>query len=129
MESASTMQVIGAGAFGLIIGWNLYAINRYRSDKVGIGDLATIVGAVGGAAILDLFPAGGDLFAAYGIGLALGFFAYFLVLVYLVAKAPEFDGKWFLDGRRKKPATDEVIPDGTAVTVHPMASRPDGDLG
>lgn len=126
MDSARTMHVIGAGAFGLIIGWNLYAINRYRTDKVGIGDLATIVGAIGGAAILDLFPAGTDLFAAYGIGLAVGFFSYFGVLVYLVKKSPEFDRKWFLDGRRKKPADDEVIPEGTAVTVHPMVARSGG---
>jgi hypothetical protein len=128
LDSASTVQAIGAGAFGLIIGWNLYAINRYRTDKVGLGDLATIVGAIGGAAILDLFPAGSDLFAAYGIGLAVGFFAYFLVLVGMVRKSDEFGLNWFLDGRRKEPAKGEVIPEGTAVTVHPMGDKPDPEI-
>ena len=129
MDSASPMQVVGAGAFGLIIGWNLYAINRYRTDAVGIGDVATIVGAIGGAAILDLFPAGTDLFAGYGIGLAIGFFAYYAVLVYLVGKSDKFDGNWFLDGRRKEPDQGEVIPKGTAETVHPMLGRPDKNVG
>lgn len=129
MSSASTVQVIGAGAFGLIIGWNLYAINRYRTDAVGIGDLAAIVGAIGGAAILDLFPAGTDLFAGYGIGLAVGFFSYFGVLACLVRKSDEFDRNWFLDGRRKGLKADEMIPEEMAGTVHPMADRPGDDKG
>ncbi len=129
MDSASTVQAVGAGAFGVIIGWNLYWINRYRSDGVGLGDLATIVGAIGGAAILDLFPAGTDLFAAYGIGLLIGFFAYFGVLVVLVRKSPEFDKNWFLDGRRVKPKDSEVIPEGTATTVHAMLAKANKNLG
>ena len=45
-----------------------------------------------------------------GIGLAAGFFLYFLVLIFLVGISKNFDVDWFLDGRRKKPATDYVIP-------------------
>lgn len=129
MNDASTLQALGAGAFGAIIGWNLYAINRYRTDGVGIGDLATIAGAIGGAAILDLFPAGSDLFGAYGLGLAVGFFAYFVVLALLVRSSAQFDRNWFLDGRRKAPAADEVIPSGTATTVHPMGNRRGHEIG
>jgi len=45
---------------------------------------------VGGGAVLGLFPARSDMFGAYGIGLALGFFGYFLMLVILVAKSKQF---------------------------------------
>ena len=129
MKDASTLQVIGAGAFGVIVGWILYSISRYRTGSLGLGDLATVIGAIGGAAILDLFPAGTDLFAAYGIGLVVGFFGYFLVLAAMVRSSPHFDKEWFLDGRRKKPGTDEVIPEGTAVTVRPMRDVPTTDVG
>jgi hypothetical protein len=129
MQDATFLQELGAGGFGMMLGWLLYAINRYRKD-VGLGDLATVIGAVGGAAILDLFPAGTDLFGAYGIGLAVGFFGYFLTLVVLVTRSGgAFTAMWFLDGRRRKPAGDEVIPEGTAVTVHPMADQPKKKVG
>ena len=117
---ATPLQLIGAGAFGLILGWFLYSVNRYRTGDVGLGDLTTVVGALGGAAILDLFPAGSDLFAAYGIGLAVGFFAYFAVLVRLVKRSPDFGAEWFLDGRRRAPGDGYVIPEGTAQTVRAM---------
>ena|SRR5437764_7088705 len=129
MADASLLQELGAGCFGALLGWNLYAINRYRKD-FGLGDLATIIGAIGGAAILDLFPAKTDLFGAYGIGLFVGFFGYFLVLVGLVlGSGGAFTGKWFLDGRRRKPGDDEIIPEGTAVTVHAMLARRDDEKG
>jgi hypothetical protein len=41
-----------------------------------MGDIAVVIGAVGGAAVLALFPAQSELFGAYGIGLAAGFFIY-----------------------------------------------------
>jgi hypothetical protein len=129
LSDATTLQLFGAGAFGGVIGWNLYAINRYRTDAVGLGDLLALIGAIGGAAILDLFPAGSDLFGAYGIGLGVGFCAYFATLTIMVRRSPNFNRDWFLDGRRKKPAADEVIPEGTAATVHPMGSPPDRQIG
>jgi len=55
---------------------------------------------------LALFPTGSDLFGAYGVGLGIGFFSYFLTLIICVASSPNFDVDWFLDGRRK-------LPDGT----------------
>jgi hypothetical protein len=107
---ASHVQLWGAGCFGAVVGWFLYFVNRYRTGEVQIGDLVTVLGAVGGSAVLALFDAKSDLFGAYGIGLAVGFFGYFLILVRLVTlsvkKQGAFDWDWFLDGRRKNPGSD-----------------------
>jgi len=100
------LQLFGAAAFGVLIGWYVYYINRYRKSDVQLGDLVTIMGVIGGSAVLALFPAGSALFGAYGIGLAIGFFGYFLSLIVLVGISQNFDADWFLDGRRR-------LPDGT----------------
>ena len=100
------IQLLGAGGFGMLIGWYIYMINRYRKTDVQLSDLVTLIGVIGGGAILGIFKAGSDLFGAYGIGLATGFFLYFIVLIILVAISPNFDVDWFLDGRR-------MLPDGT----------------
>ena len=102
-----TIQLLGAGGFGMLIGWYIYMINRYRKTDVQMSDLVTLIGVIGGGAILGIFKAGSDLFGAYGIGLAAGFFLYFIVLIVLVTISPNFDADWFLDGRR-------LLPDGTA---------------
>lgn len=127
MVETSLIQPIGAACFGMIIGWYVYFINRYRKADVQWSDLATLIGIIGGAAITGLFGEGTDLFGAYGIGLAIGFFGYFLTLIILVHVSKEsFKYDWFLDGRRKAPAKDWIIPPGTAVTVSPMDARTDG---
>jgi hypothetical protein len=59
---------------------------------------------------MAVFPAKSDLFGAYGIGLAVGFFLYFVVLIFLVGISKNFDVDWFLDGRRRKPAADYIVP-------------------
>ena len=123
-ESATGIQIAGAICFGALIGWYVYYINRYRKGDVQLSDIVTIIGAIGGGAVLALFKAGTDLFGGYGIGLAIGFFGYFIVLVFLVGVSKNFDVDWFLDGRRKVndnmvvPSTDGgkamlVKPDGT----------------
>lgn len=38
----------------------------------------------------------------------------------MVSRSDNFNIDWFLDGRRRKPSSDYVIPPGTAVTVTPM---------
>jgi hypothetical protein len=114
--AASTIQLLGAGGFGMIIGWYLYLINRYRKADVQASDIVTVVGAIGGSAILGLFEAKTDLFGAYGIGLAIGFFAYFLVLLILVGASTFFTFDWSLDGRR-------TLPDGT-VFVPQLGGEP-----
>src|SRR5687767_8929099 len=108
-DAASTLQLVGAGCFGALIGWYVYFINRYRTSDVQIGDLVTIMGVIGGGAVLALFPARTYLFGAYGIGLLAGFFAYFFVLILMVAKSDNFGVDWFLDGRRKALADTEMI--------------------
>ena len=79
-QDLATLQVWGAGGFGAVIGWYLYFINRYRKGDVQIGDITTVIGAIGGGAVTALFDPHktGDLFSAYGLGLAIGFFTYFL---------------------------------------------------
>ncbi|SOC51205.1 hypothetical protein [Ornithinimicrobium cerasi] len=112
MEAASIVQMLGALGFGLVLGWFLYYLNRYRRE-VALGDLTTVIGAIGGAAVLALFPAGTDLFGAYGIGLAGGFFGYFTVLILLVRKSPDFTTEFLIDGRRKLPERPFGYPDTT----------------
>jgi hypothetical protein len=121
-------QGIGAFCFGATIGWYAYSLTRNRTDSVALTDLATMIGAVGGGAVLALFPAGSDLFAAYGIGLAVGFFTYFLVLLRIVLKnrAAGWTTEVFLDGRRPPlkegqdraavPAMGHPGPDGAPIT-------------
>lgn len=85
------MLTIGALCFGLVIGWVTYRTIR-RSQTNGLSDLATVLGAVGGAGVTALFPAKTDLFGGYCIGLAVGFFAYLFVSWRIVAgsvKNPE----------------------------------------
>lgn len=107
VTTATLVQMLGAGGFGVIIGWYVYFINRYRKEDVQFSDIATVIGIIGGGAVLALFPAGTDLFGAYGIGLFIGFFAYLLTLTMQVRRSSNFTIDWFLDGRRKKLKDDE----------------------
>jgi len=104
------MAEFGAFAFGVVIGWFTYFTNRYRTGGVQFSDITTLVGVIGGGAVTALFgDAGSALFGAYGLGLAVGFFAYFAVLVVMVQKSDGvFTWTWFLDGRRKAPKDDET---------------------
>ena len=109
-SAATTIQLAGAAGFGLLIGWYVYYINRYRKGDVQYSDLVTVIGAIGGSAILTLFESGTDLFGAYGIGLACGFFGYFLLMLIWVARSDNFNSDFFLDGRRKKVGPGWEIP-------------------
>jgi hypothetical protein len=112
MTPASTVQLLGAGGFGALVGWYVYYINRHRTGGVRFQDLVSLIGTIGGGAVLALFPAGSDLFGAYGIGLFAGFFGYLLVLAVLVRLSPNFSVDYFIDGRRRSTAPGETIPDG-----------------
>ena len=73
-----TFVQFGALCFGLVIGFVTYRTLRKTKESVALSDIATVIGAVGGAAITALFEAQ-DLFAAYSIGLAIGFFLYLIL--------------------------------------------------
>ena len=73
-----TFLATGAFWFGLVIGFITYRTLRHKK-AAGISDIATVIGAVGGAAILALFPAQSSSFDYYAGGLAVGFFLYLSV--------------------------------------------------
>ena len=75
----------GALAFGLVIGWVTHRTVVRKSDAVALSDIAAVIAAVGGAAVVALFKLG-PLFGAYCIGLAIGFFAYFIIRLILYGK-------------------------------------------
>lgn len=56
----SPIQLYGAAGFGTVIGWYIYYINRHRREDVTATDLVTLIGIIGGTAVLALFPAQSD---------------------------------------------------------------------
>jgi hypothetical protein len=88
------LQILGAGFFGLVIGWITYRTLRRKEGAVVLSDISTVIGAVGGAAVTALFK-DGDMFAGYCIGLAVGFFAYFIVGMAVYGK--ENNNSWMGD--------------------------------
>jgi hypothetical protein len=88
------IALISSGAFwfGIVIGYITYRTLRHKKET-GISDIASVIGSVGGAAIVALFPVGGG-FDFYAIGLAAGFFLYLLLSVLLAGdkKTAEFLG-------------------------------------
>lgn len=124
-ETSTLLQLLGAGGFGALIGWLVYYTNRYRRGEVQFSDLVTLVGVIGGGAVLALFPAKTDLFGAYGIGLFVGFFGYFLVLLLMVRRSPNFTLDWFLDGRRIPPQDPFELPPGMDPVTRPPMGRGD----
>jgi hypothetical protein len=87
------LEVIGAIAFGLVIGWVTYRTLRRNTEAVSLSDIAAVFGAVGGAAVTTLFQDDTKMFAGYSIGLAAGFFGYFVVGLIAKDEAPD----WLLD--------------------------------
>jgi len=81
-----SLGLIGAATFGLVIGWITYRTLARKAGAVGISDIATVIGAIGGAAVTALFRSE-DLFGGYSVGLVIGFFAYFVVYLLLYGKA------------------------------------------
>lgn len=125
IQTASLIQLLGAGCFGTLIGWYVYYVNRYRKGDVQFSDLVTLIGVLGGGTVLALFPASTDLFGAYGLGLFCGFFGYFIVLNILVRISENFNTDWFLDGRRKMAKKPWFIPPESAPTIRAMEAEED----
>lgn len=69
---------VGAVCFGLVVGWVTYRTLARRTDGVALSDIATVIGAIGGAAVVALFN-DKQQFGLYSIGLAVGFFGYLAV--------------------------------------------------
>lgn len=68
----------GTICFGVVIGWVTYRTLRRSGETVALSNIATVIGAVGGAAITALFETP-QAFALYSIGLAIGFFGYLIL--------------------------------------------------
>lgn len=92
----------GAFCFGIVIGWITYRTLR-RSETSGLSDLATVIGALGGAVITSLWKQGTDAFGGYCIGLLIGFFAYLIVALILFGK----------EGLKIKSGNDNWLGNGT----------------
>lgn len=69
---------IGAFAFGLVIGWITYRTLRRKEGAAALSDISSVIAAVGGGAVTALFKSA-PIFGSYSIGLAAGFFLYFIV--------------------------------------------------
>jgi hypothetical protein len=65
-----------------VIGFVTYRTLKHKKDA-GISDIASVIGAVGGATIVKLFPTGSDRFDHYAMGFAVGFFLFLIVLQWL----------------------------------------------
>jgi hypothetical protein len=75
MQEYDLLSILGAACFGIVIGWITYRSLRFSTSK-GLGDIATVIGAVGGAAVTGIFPSRTGAFGAYCVGLFVGFFGY-----------------------------------------------------
>lgn len=84
------LSLVGALCFGIIVGWVTSRTLR-RAQSNGLSDIATVIGAVGGAAVTALFQQASGTFGAYCIGLALGFFFY--IRLATRPNAPEWLGE------------------------------------
>ena len=73
-----------------MVGWIVYRTLR-RTDKAAVSDLATVIGAIGGAAVTGLFHSG-RLFGFYAMGLAAGFFVYLLLALGPLKDVPFLGG-------------------------------------
>lgn len=69
------LHFIASVLFGLVIGWITYRTLR-RAPTSGIGDIASVIGAVGGGGVVVFVGPGPHAFDPYCIGLAIGFFLY-----------------------------------------------------
>ena len=87
------MDKAGAICFGFVIGWITYRTLRRRDGAAALSDISTVIAAVGGAAVITLFPVKGvDLFAYYSVSLAAGFFSYLIVNLVVYGKGDT--GTW-----------------------------------
>jgi hypothetical protein len=75
----SVVQIIGSICFGTVVGWVLRFVLAFAKE-ITVGSLATIISAIGGAAVTALFDSKGQMFSYYSFGLFGGFFLHVLLL-------------------------------------------------
>ncbi|MFE5713428.1 hypothetical protein ACFQ7J_21760 [Streptomyces sp. NPDC056501] len=78
---------IGAGLFGVVVGWITYRTLRRREGPALLSDISSVLAAVGGAAVAALPFDDPDMFGCYAIGLATGFFLYLIIAFAITAIA------------------------------------------
>ncbi|GLV85385.1 hypothetical protein Slala03_50740 [Streptomyces lavendulae subsp. lavendulae] len=108
----SVLSLVGAGIFGLVVGWITYRTLRRAQDGAHIADLAAVVAAIGGGAVVNAQLSEPDLFAAYGIGLGVGFFSYLVVSLKLEGRQAVAGPGGFLGG--DEPTAPGSTVDGAA---------------
>src|ERR1044072_9480478 len=91
------LNLIGAALFGVVIGWITYRTLR-RTKPNGLSDIATVIGAVGGARITGLFPKESGALSVYSIGLAVGFFVYLGFSVHFASRESQPVSEWLGGG-------------------------------
>jgi len=88
-----TLIDTGALCFGVVVGWVTSRTLR-RSTPGGLSDIATVIGAVSGAAITGIYRPSTDSFGYYSIGLLMGFFAYLLLSIIIARREEKPVGDW-----------------------------------
>ncbi len=88
-----TSVIWGSLCFGAVIGWITYYTMRKNTKPRTLTDLTVVIAALVGPGILTVFPAPvagtrQTMFGYYGIGLASGFFLYYVLFLLLVWAAP-----------------------------------------
>ncbi len=77
--TVTVLDQVGAGCFGVAIGYVTYRTLVRTTDKAAISDLAAVISAVGGGAITGLFTPATAMFACYAIGLLAGMAVFFVL--------------------------------------------------
>lgn len=109
MPTDATLNFGGALCFGVVIGWICYRTLRRNQAASGLSDIATVIGAVGGAAITGIWTPSSGAFGGYCIGLLIGFFLY--LIVSLIVEGPEGRknvGAWL----GTEPAKGQIVDNG-----------------
>lgn len=64
--------------FGIVVGWITYRTLR-RTGSTAVSDIATVIGAIGGAGVTTIIGSEHQAFYPYCIGLFVGFFGYAII--------------------------------------------------
>ena len=107
------MLIAGFGAFffGLLLGWVFYRTLRLNAGANGVAEIASIIGVLGGAAVLALFKSD-VLFGWYSTGLLIGFVAYVALDLLLYGKQQVQPWRMIVVPPPVTPPAEAPAPDG-----------------